>query len=136
MKAILKNYRQSPRKVRLVAALLRGKTVAEARRALLVLDKRSAPAFSKLLNSAVANAKENDKKEGDTLRVQDVRVDQGVVFRRYMPRAFGRATVIQKKASTITLTLAELVADKKKTVKTKKVIEKKGTKNSKIKTDH
>lgn len=107
MKAILKNYRQSPRKVRLVGDALRGKTIADARRTLAVVDKRAAPAFLKLLNSAVANAKQNDGKEEAPLRVKDVRVDQGIVFRRHMPRAFGRATVIQKKASTVTLTLTD-----------------------------
>lgn len=108
MKAILTNYRQSPRKVRLVASLIRGKTVAQARRALSLLDKRSAPAFVKLLNSAIANAKENNKKENEsTLHIKDVRVDQGIVFRRFMPRAFGRASAIQKKSSTITLILDE-----------------------------
>lgn len=107
MKAVLTNYRQSPRKVRLVASLIRGKTVAQARKALTVLDKRSAPTFTKLLNSAVANAKQNDNKAEDTLRITDVRIDQGVVFRRFMPRAFGRATVIQKKSSTIKIMLGE-----------------------------
>jgi len=127
MKAILTNYRQSPRKVRLVAQLIRGKSIAQARKALAVLDKRSAPAFVKLLNSAVANAKQNNEKSEDTLRVADVRVDQGVVFRRFMPRAFGRASVIQKKSSTIKLVLAEQdqkPAKKnttKKTAPTKKV---------------
>lgn len=127
MKATLTNYRQSPRKVRLVASLIRGKTVAQARKALALLDKRSAPAFVKLLNSAVANAKENDKKDNEgELRVKEVRVDQGIVFRRFMPRAFGRASAIKKKSSTITLSLDEQAQKKdKKTAKkvapTKKV---------------
>jgi large subunit ribosomal protein L22 len=125
MKATLTNYRQSPRKVRLVAQLIRGKSIADARKALTLLDKRSAPAFIKLLNSAVANAKENNEKVEDTLRVADVRVDQGIVFRRFMPRAFGRASVIQKKSSTI-----KLVLDEKTTPKPKKTAPKKTAKKA------
>lgn len=133
MKAILTNYRQSPRKVRLVASLIRGKTIAQARKALTLLDKRSAPAFTKLLNSAVANAKQNDNKNEDELRIAEVRVDQGIVFRRYMPRAFGRASAIKKKSSTITLALGE---QEQKTAK--KTVKKTASKpkNSKLKTDH
>ena len=56
MKALLTNYHQSPRKVRLVADLIRGKSIAQARAALLYLPKKSSPALGKLLDSAVANA--------------------------------------------------------------------------------
>ena len=103
-KATLKMYRQSPRKVRLVGRELKGKTTDEARVLLGMAPKRVAPVLSKLIASAEANAK--DKKiETDGLRIQSLRVDEGPTLFRMMPRAFGRATVIRKRTSHITVTL-------------------------------
>ena len=106
MKAFLKNYSQSPRKVRLVADLIRGKDVERARAILKFMDKKSAPDIKKLLESALANAKEQ-KKSTEGLIVKDVRVDKGIAFRRFMPRAFGRATPFRRQTSRITLELGE-----------------------------
>lgn len=108
MKAFLKHYRQSPRKVRLVADLIRGMDVEKARAVLSFSDKKSAPALKKLLESAVANAKENDKKKTtDDLVVKDVYVDKGLSFRRYRPRAFGRSAPFRRETSRVTLQLGE-----------------------------
>ena len=106
MKAFLKNYSQSPRKVRLVADLIRGKDVEKARAILSFIDKKSAPDIKKLLESALANA-EHQKKNTDNLIVKDIRVDSGIAMRRWMPRAFGRATPFRRRKSSIALELGE-----------------------------
>jgi large subunit ribosomal protein L22 len=122
MKAYLKNYRQSPRKVRLVATAIKGKSVAVAEAELQYLVKRAALPFLKLLQSAVANAKQNFNIEKDNLYVQDVRVDKGIVLKRMMPRARGSAFPIKKRSSHIVMVLAEkgVIISKDKKVKTKK----------------
>lgn len=120
MKAVLKNYRQSPRKVRLVANLIKGKDVATAEAQLSFLIKRSALPFSKLLASAVANAHQNFNIEKENLVVREVRVDKGIVMKRSMPRAMGRASRINKRSSHIVLVLAEKNAQKEK--KAQKVV--------------
>ncbi|MBI3020016.1 MAG: 50S ribosomal protein L22 [Parcubacteria group bacterium] len=108
MKAFLKNYRQSPRKVRLVANAIRGKKVPAARALLDALPKRAALPVKKLLLSAVANAKSASAApfEGD-LYVREIRVDEGPTLKRQMPRAFGRSAPIRKRTSHISLILAE-----------------------------
>tara|TARA_B100000745_G_scaffold130817_1_gene85260 strand:+ start:16336 stop:16662 length:327 start_codon:yes stop_codon:yes gene_type:complete len=108
MRAFLKNYSQTPRKVRLVADLIRGKDVQKARAILTFIDKKSAPALKKLLESAVANA-EHAKQDTSNLFVKDIRVDQGLELRRWRPRAFGRAAPFRRRKSSVTLTLAEKV---------------------------
>jgi large subunit ribosomal protein L22 len=100
MKAKLNNYRQSPRKVRLVADLVRGKSVAGARAELKHLAKRAATPLLKLLDSAVANS---GKKEG--LYIKSIQVDKGVVLKRSMPRAHGRAFPIHKHSSHVSIEL-------------------------------
>ena len=106
MKAFLKNYRQSPRKVRLIADLVRGKSAAEALTTLQFVDKRAAGPFSKVIKSAVANAKDQGKNE-DKLFIKTVRVDKGVVYKRFMPRARGSASRINKRNSHILVELGE-----------------------------
>ena len=106
MKAILKDYRQSPRKVRLLADLVRGKKVADALATLKFVDKRAAGPFSKVIDSAVANAKSQGKNvEG--LFIKAVAVDKGVVQKRSMPRARGSASRINKRNSHISVELGE-----------------------------
>jgi large subunit ribosomal protein L22 len=112
MKASLKNYRQAPRKVRLIANLIKGKGVAIAEIELKHLAKRGALPMEKLLASAVANAKVLGA-DVENLIVKDVRVDKGLVMKRWMPRAFGRAAPIHKHASHVTITLVEKGAVKK-----------------------
>ncbi len=101
--AQLKNYRQSPRKVRLVADLVRGKNVAHAMALLATLPKRASEPMEKLLRSAVANSGAT----AETLYVDKIEVNGGIIFRRMMPRARGRGSMIKKKSSHVTVALRE-----------------------------
>jgi large subunit ribosomal protein L22 len=113
MKAYLKNYRQSPRKVRLVADLIRGKSVADAHNALAFLPKRATDMFQKLLASAVANAEHNFKVSPTTLRVAAVSVTKGPTLKRIRPVSRGRAHRINKRTSIVTIDLGTAVPMKK-----------------------
>ncbi len=106
MKAFLKNYRQSPRKVSLVAGLIKGKRVAEAFVLLRSLPKRASLPVSKLLSSAVSNAKAVGVSE-ENLYIKNITVDKGIVLKRVMPRARGSASRINKRTSHILITLEE-----------------------------
>ena len=121
MKAYLHNYKQAPRKVRLVANLIKGKSVTSAQLELKHLAKRAALPMEKLLDSAVANAKVAGASI-ENLMVKNVTVNKGLVMKRMMPRAFGRGAPIHKHMSHVELTLAETVAKVKKarTIKSKK----------------
>lgn len=114
MLATLKNYHQSPRKVRLVADLIRGKRIAEAQAALLFLDKKSSSAMKKLLDSALANAR-NSGVSTDELVVKRASVDKGVVMKRSRPFSRGRSGIIRKTMSIISLELG--MPDKKNATK-------------------
>ncbi len=104
MKAFLKNYRQSPRKVRLVGDAIKGKRVVDAMLYLSFLPKRAAEPISKLVASAVANAKQAGEST-DNLIISEIRIDKGIVLKRMMPRARGSAFRINKRSSHITLSL-------------------------------
>ena len=104
MKATLTNYRQSPRKVRLVANAVKGKSVADADTVLAYMVKRGALPMQKLVKSAVANAVQSGA-DASTLIVKNVEVNKGLVMKRSMPRAMGRATPINKRLSHVTVTL-------------------------------
>ncbi|NCN52611.1 50S ribosomal protein L22 [Candidatus Parcubacteria bacterium] len=106
MKAVLKNYRQSPRKVRLIADLIRGKKVIDALAALKFADKKAAGPFAKVIQSAVANAAREGKKP-EALVIKTVAVNKGEVYQRYMPRARGSASPINRRNSHITVELGE-----------------------------
>lgn len=126
MKAFLKNYRQSPRKVRLVAGLIKGKSVAEAIAELDFLAKRAGLPIKKLLLSAVANAKQMGI-EAENLFIKELRVDKGIVMKRMMPAAMGTGHRINKRTSHLNLLLAEKVIKKiakAKEVKVKKAVKK------------
>ena len=107
MKALLTNYHQSPRKVRLVADLIRGKSVPAARVALSFLPKKSGPAIQKLLDSAVANAGQQNF-SAEQLFVKHISVDKGAVMRRSRPFARGRAGSVRKTMSIVRLELSPL----------------------------
>ncbi len=107
MKATLSNYRQSPRKVRLVANLLKGKTAERALMELKFLPKRASDPIAQLLSSAIANAKTNSGIDKENLIVKSVSVDKGTVLKRHMPRARGSAARINKRSSHVTLVLTE-----------------------------
>lgn len=118
MKAYLKSYRQAPRKVRLVTNLIKGKTVQNALIELDALPKRASGAIKKLLLSAVANAKENNGIDQSVLSVKEVRVDQGMIMKRSMPRSRGSANPIHKHTSHI---IIELMANAQAGNKTTKI---------------
>jgi len=123
MKAFLKNYRQSPRKVRLVAGLIKGKKVSEAIAELDFLAKRAGLPMKKLLLSAVANAKQAGI-EVENLFIKELRVDKGITMKRMMPAAMGTGHRINKRTSHLNLLLAERILPVKK-LKEKKVVNKK-----------
>jgi large subunit ribosomal protein L22 len=106
MKAYLKNYRQSPRKVRLIADLVRGKNVREALGMLRFVDKKASHPFAKLISSAKANADALGK-DGNALTIKKVAVDKGEVYKRFIARARGSASRINKRNCHITVELAE-----------------------------
>lgn len=105
-KAQLKSYRQSPRKVRLVADLIRGKSVKDALVTLTFAGKRAAGPLEKLLASAVANAK-NASLPVESLIVKEIRVDGGAILYRRRPRSRGMANPIRKRTSHVNIVLAE-----------------------------
>jgi len=105
--ALLKTYRQSPRKVRLVADLVRGVSVEEALNRLRFSDKRAAEQVAKVIVSALANAKDIGQDRSE-LRVAEIRVDEGPTLQRSRPRAQGRAFPIRKRTSHIFVRLESL----------------------------
>jgi len=105
MKATLKNYRQSPRKVRLVANLVKGKGVDRALAELQFTSKRASATLSKLIASAVANAKNKDKQESNTLYIKNIEVNEGRTLHRSMPMSKGRAFRIRKRSSHVNVEL-------------------------------
>lgn len=110
--AFLKNYTQSPRKVRLVADTLRGKKIKDAQTVLSFMPKRAAGPLLKLLNSAIANAKTNSESL-DTLVVKEISVQKGTVAHRWMPKWRGMAHPIKKRASHVKIVLGEGKLSKK-----------------------
>lgn len=106
-RAVLNYLRVAPRKTRSVADLIRGLPVLEAEAQLMLSPRRPAGPLLKLLRSAVANAKNNKQLAANRLVVEEIRVDQGPMLKRFMPRARGSAAMIQKKMSHVTLVLAE-----------------------------
>lgn len=125
------NYlRIAPRKVRLVADLIRKKKVEEAQAILNFTNKRAAQSLLKLLNSAAANAKNNFQIEAANLYISKITVDESPKMKRWRARARGRALEIQKKSSHLTLVLEEIKPTKK--IKTKKREKAKEIKEKKV----
>ncbi len=106
--AQLNSYRQSPRKVRIVANALRSKSIKEAKSRLNFITKRATGPLHKLLNSAIANAKNLGAKVDD-LWVKSITVDGGKILYRRRPVSHGSAHTIHKRTSHITVTLAEKI---------------------------
>jgi len=107
VRAKLRFVRIAPRKARLVADLIRGKGSEEALNILAFTKKAAAKIIIKLLKSAISNATQKKTIDIDRLYVKRITVDQGPTMKRYQPRALGRATMIRKRTSHITLTLDE-----------------------------
>lgn len=103
MKASLNNYRQAPRKVRLITSLVSGKGAVQAQAILSNLVKRGSLPIKKLLDSAIANS----GVPASELIIKKATVDKGVVIKRWMPRAMGRAFPIHKHTSKVVIELAK-----------------------------
>lgn len=106
--AKLNHLRIAPRKVRLVANLIRGLSVANAEGQLKFLTKKSSLPMEKLLQSAVANAVNNAHLVKENLYISKITVDGGQTLKRWRPRAMGRAAEIMKRTSCISLVLDEI----------------------------
>ncbi len=110
--ATLKSHNQTPRKVRLVTDLVKGKSVSAALVALQFLPKRASEPVAKLIKSAAANASaeggsaSGGKEKWDDLVVKDIIVESAGILKKYMPRAFGRASLIRRRKSRMKVTLA------------------------------
>lgn len=130
MKAHTRYIRQSARKVRLVAGLIRGMQVEKALGQLASLTKAARIPVEKTLRSAMANAQNNYQKEVSNLFIKEIQVNQGAVLKRWRPRAFGRAAPIHKHSCHILIVVDELPGTEKKSVKKKQedtIIEESGT---------
>ena len=117
VQAHLRNLRISPRKVRLVADVIRSMNVHNAKIQLEFINKKSSQPVLKLLNSAIANAKHNFNLSEDNLYVSRIFVNEGTTLKRWIPRAMGRASSINKRTSHVTIVLDEF---KDKTAKKEK----------------
>lgn len=107
VRAVAKTIRLQPRKARLVLDVIRGKDVAEAAAILKFTPNYAAEVIAKVLKSAVSNAVVNHQLEEDKLFVTACYADEGVVLKRFMPRAKGNAAPINKRTSHITVVVAE-----------------------------
>ncbi len=115
--ATLRYLRMSPTKVRLVANVIRGMDVGNAKDQLHFVNKKAVTPIEKLLRSAVANAIHNDGLREDNLFVKSITVDGGPALKRWSPKAFGRAAMIKRRSSHVTVVLGERVPTISKRVK-------------------
>lgn len=106
--ATLKFTRSAPQKLRLLADQIRGLPVERAINLLTFSNKKGAGVVKKVLDSAIANAEENDGADIDELRVSAVEINQGPIMKRLRPRARGRADRILKRTSHVTVTVSEI----------------------------
>ncbi|MDO8593575.1 MAG: 50S ribosomal protein L22 [bacterium] len=102
--ATLKSHNQPPRKVRLVTELVKGKKISAALAILQFLPKSASEPVAKLIKSAAASAKEKGENPDDMI-VKSITVESAGMLKKYMPRAFGRASLIRRRKSRITLEL-------------------------------
>ena len=101
--AVLRRFRQSPRKVRMIADMIRGRQVADAKAILNFQQRKAAKMLSKVLDSAIANATTNEKADADALKVTKVTVDPGPIEKRWLARSMGRANRINRRTSNVTI---------------------------------
>ncbi len=106
-RAVVRHVRMSPRKMRVVANLVRGKRVDEAMSLLKLMPKKGAVVIRKLLISAVANAEHQRELDVDKLIIRDCNVDNGPILKRWMPRSMGRANRIQRRTSHVTVVVKD-----------------------------
>ena len=107
-RAVAKYVRVSPRKAQIVVDLIRGKKVDDALAILMYTPKSAAPVVEKLLNSAIANAENNLELDRGSLYVAEVYANQGPTLKRYWARSHGRADMIKKRTSHITIVLDQV----------------------------
>ncbi len=108
-KAILRDLRMTPMKVRRVANLVKGKTVEDATNILAFDPHIVSPILSKVIKSAAANAVNNEGADEEALIVKTIMIDKGKSLRRFLPRSRGRADVIRKRMSHITVVVEEKI---------------------------
>lgn len=113
--AVSKYVRISPRKTGLVAEVVRGKPALESQQLLQTMNKRAAKVIGKTLNSAISNARQKEIKE-ESLWIKKIVVGGGPMYKRYMPRAMGRATMVRRRTSHVTIVLS----DEKRGVRSKR----------------
>jgi large subunit ribosomal protein L22 len=106
-KAVLRQVRISPRKMRIIANLVRGRRVDDAMAMLKSTPKRSGEVIRKLLLSAVANAEHKGQTDVDSLVVRGCSIDNGPIIKRWMARAMGRANRIQRRTSNVTVIVGQ-----------------------------
>jgi ribosomal protein L22 len=106
VRAQAKYVRSSARKARLVCDQIRGKSVEDARAILATTPRAVARDWSKVLESAIANAENNHELVGEDLRIKSIHADEGPTLKRFRPRAMGRATKIRKRTSHLTILLS------------------------------
>jgi large subunit ribosomal protein L22 len=106
-KAVAKYVRISPGKIRQVVDLIRGKNIKEALAILRFAPKRASEVVEKAVKSAVANAEHNYEMSGEKLYVTKVYVDQGPTWKRFKPRARGRADLARRRTSHVTVVVSE-----------------------------
>jgi len=121
VKANLKHLRMSPRKIRLVIDVIRKMPVQTALDQLKFINKLAANPIAKLINSAIANATNTYSLAKDNLYIKEIRSDEGVMLKRWMPRAHGRATSIRKRGCHLSLVLGEINESGQKVKKVVKV---------------
>jgi large subunit ribosomal protein L22 len=97
----------SPVKVRRIARLVRGKSVDEAQHILAVSPQRASKVLSKVIKSAAANAENNEQLDRESLYVSEIQINEGPTWKRFLPRARGRADRILKRTSHITVVVDE-----------------------------
>jgi len=112
--AFLKHYRQSPRKVRLVADMVRGKKAQDAIDWLTFTPRKSALPLKKLISSAIANATNNDGANAEDLVISEIRVDKGLIMYRHRARARGRGAPLRKRTCHVHVTVESATPSEKK----------------------
>ena len=106
-RALVRGITMSPRKMRVVAALVRNKKVEEAVALLDLTPKRAAGIISKAIKSAAANAEDRADVSVETLRIESIAVDGGTINKRWMPRSMGRANRINHRTSHLTVVVTD-----------------------------
>lgn len=107
VRAVAKYVRTAPRKLRLVADMIRGKKAKEASTLLEFTNRRAAHTLGKVLSSAIANAENNHELDPERLEVITTFIDEGPMLKRWIPRSRGRASAVLKRSSHITVVVRQ-----------------------------